>query len=183
MMEVPLANGRGVAVVDEEDYPLVGEYRWVLQLEGKRSYAVYRFMAGGKRRSLRMHRLILPDVSIVDHINGNGLDCRRENLRAADNTRNGFNVGAKQRKRKSSRYKGVHFNKGARPASRPWSATIQAFGERHHLGQFATDEEAAHAYDTGAHKYHGEFARLNFPEKKPVNLEGLPQHDEEARIA
>lgn len=159
MRQIPLSNGR-VALVDNRAYPLVMRYRpWVALVQGKRIYAVRRYWEGGKRRSLRMHRLILPGVAIVDHINGNGLDNRRCNLRDATKSENGFNAGPYN----GRRFKGVSFDKRARPADRPWRAMIQAHGRRHYLGHFTTEVEAAMAYDDAARRLHGRFARLNFP--------------------
>jgi hypothetical protein len=171
MREVPLANGRGVALVDDEDYELVSPYTWVLHKKGAQNYAIHRYQEGGKRRSLRMHRLILPTVPLIDHADGNGLNNTRANLRQADRSRNGFNIRPERRDTKSSRFKGVDFNRSARPVSRPWRAMIQAFGKRHYLGHFATPEEAAQAYDAGARQYHGEFAWFNFPDRKPIGAE------------
>lgn len=184
MREIPLANGRGVALVDDEDYERVSQYTWAASTKGNQTYAVHRYDGDGKRRSLRMHRLILTEVPIVDHKDGNGLNNTRANLRAADRSQNGFNVGSERRRAKSSRFKGVDFNKSARPASRPWRAMIQAFGERHYLGHFATPEEAAQAYDAAARQYHGEFARMNFSDRKPIVAEReLPSREQEERFA
>lgn len=184
MREIPLANGRGVALVDDEDYELVTQYTWVLHQKGAQNYAVHRYLEGRKRRSLRMHRLIMPGVALIDHRDGNGLNNTRANLRVADKSRNGFNIRPERRDSKSSRFKGVDFNKSARPASRPWRATIQAFGKRHYLGHFATAEEAAEVYDTAARQYHREFAWVNIPCRKPMSTERewIPQ-EQEVRVS
>jgi hypothetical protein len=172
MREIPLANGRGVALVDDEDYELVSQYTWAASTTGNQTYAVHRYDGDGKRRSLRMHRLILTEVPIVDHKDGNGLNNTRKNLRAANNRTNAFNTGPYSRRRgKTSRFKGVSFVKDARPPERPWRAVIRAFGTDHFLGNFASQEEAAQAYDGAARRHHGEFARLNFPDRKPIRAE------------
>ena len=67
MREIPLANGRGVAFVDDEDYELVSQYTWAASTKGNQTYAVHRYDGDGKRRSLRMHRLLMPDVALIDH--------------------------------------------------------------------------------------------------------------------
>src|SRR5690348_4214699 len=97
MREIPLANGRGVGIVDDEDCELVSRYTWVAQRKGAQTYAVHRYYEGGRRRSLRMHRLILPGVPLIDHRDGNGLNNTRANLRAADKSRNGFNIRPERR--------------------------------------------------------------------------------------
>jgi hypothetical protein len=182
MREIRLANGRGVAIVDDEDYEMVSAYRWNLYARGNQQYAVARvFMPDGTRTSLRMHRLIMPVAALIDHVDGNGLNNTRANLRAADNATNAFNQGPRISKRgRTSRFKGVSFARGARPADRPWHAAIQAFGRRHFLGSFATPEEAAAAYDAAARQYHGEYAWFNFPQRKDV---GRAVHAAEAAVA
>jgi hypothetical protein len=89
---------------------------------------------------------------------GDGLDCRRSNLRrcltAADNNRN---VG--KRPGLSSRFKGVHWNKGMDR----WQAKIRYDGKTAHLGYFADEATAARAYDEASARLHGEFGRTNFP--------------------
>jgi len=104
-----------------------------------------------------MHRVILPDAEEVDHINGNGLDNRRANLRPATGIENRRN---RRRSRKNtSGYAGVSWDK----VNRKWYAYITADGRMRALGRFDTAEEAALARDRAALELHGEFARLNFP--------------------
>jgi hypothetical protein len=99
-------------------------------------------------------------LDIVDHINGNGLDNRKENLRVVTVVENARNSRGKVRSRKSQ-YKGVSFCIGRKS---PWRATIEAGGHgQKHLGYFSTEEEAARAYDQAAAEVFGEFAFLNFP--------------------
>lgn len=92
---------------------------------------------------------------LVDHVNGDRLDHRRENLRLASCQENACNS---RRKRGSSRYKGVHWH----ARRQKWNAMIRG-GESRHLGLFTTEEEAALAYDAAARLLHGAFACLNFP--------------------
>ena len=93
--------------------------------------------------------------SRVDHINGNGLDNRRSNLRPASRSQNGANRGAPSNN--TSGFKGVtRFRL-------KWMAKIQVHGRTIHLGLFATPQEAARAYDTAALEHFGEYARPNFP--------------------
>lgn len=106
-----------------------------------------------------MHRLILgTSVGMeVDHVNGDGRDNRRVNLRLATHSQNMAN----QRKRRdgiSSRYKGVWYE---RRRKRPWRAKIKVRGRQVNLGYFETEEEAAYAYNLAALEHFGGFARLN----------------------
>jgi len=94
----------------------------------------------------------------IDHINNNGLDNRKANLRPAtpaQNARNRRKMAAKT----SSKYKGVSYSASARK----WCAAIRVNGQYKYFGLFQNEIEAAKAYDKAAKKYHREFAQLNFP--------------------
>ena len=107
----------------------------------------------------RMHRLIMRPSpgQIVDHINGDGLDNRRENLRLCNNTQNMQN--ARKKKGTISRYKGVRFCR--RVKEKQWRAGITVHGKNIYLGYYLTQEGAALAYNLAAEKHFGEFAKLN----------------------
>jgi hypothetical protein len=112
----------------------------------------------GKKVVIFLHRAILeaPDGAIVDHVNCNPLDNRRENLRivsASANSRNKLKMSSRPA---SSRFKGVSINRNA------WRATIRTDGGAVYLGRFADEVEAAFMYDCASLKYHGEFGRRNF---------------------
>lgn len=92
---------------------------------------------------------------VVDHINGNGLDNRRENLRISTQAQNLWN--AKKHKDSSSIYKGV----SKRRNDTNWSARIMKNGKAQHIGMFTTETEAASAYNRVAKELFGEFAILN----------------------
>jgi len=98
-----------------------------------------------------------PDNMQCDHINGNGLDNRRCNLRICSHSENQHNgspyVGC------SSRFKGVHWRKDRRK----WQTSIRNAGKPIYLGYFTDEAEGARAYDRAARELFGEFARVNFP--------------------
>jgi hypothetical protein len=156
---VPLNRGY-FARVSVEDRELVERYRWRVHLSQKRLVKVYAARSGEQGGTVLMHREILcaPAGLTVDHINGDGLDNRRSNLRLATNAENSRNrvVGFRMRGRRSSRYRGVCFDR-SHPKS-PWLATIRVNYVKKYLGRFETEEEAAKARLRGEQRYFGAFA-------------------------
>lgn len=155
MKEIQLTQGK-VAIVNDTDFEWLSQWKWCLH---NKMYAVRNILVGGKTKTIRMHRVIL-DIEYTkmfcDHIDGNGLNNQRSNLRVATPLQNQQNQ--KRKSIGSSQYKGVHFNKKCK---RKWSAMIRCSEGRLYLGRFANETEAALAYNEAAIKYHGEFARLN----------------------
>ena len=100
-----------------------------------------------------------PKGMVVDHIDGNGLNNRKSNLRICTKAQNVHN--SRPRTNTSSKYKGVFWNK----ANKKWSATIHKGDKWTYIGGFDDEKEAARAYDRKAAEFFGEFAYLNFPEK------------------
>ncbi len=153
MAEIPLTNG-GVAVVDDADYEALAQFRWQRSAQG---YAHrYRRQRPAKGVSILMHRVVLdaPSDRDVDHINHDGLDNRRGNLRLCTPSQNLANR-ARQKNNTVSIYKGVSFD--VRWPKKPWYARCC----RKWLGRFLTQEEAAQAYNDAAVRQYGEFAYLN----------------------
>lgn len=164
---IPIASKKRkgfVALVDPEDIDLVKGYRWYLRGHGRVLYAYSQtYTINGKRPVFSMHRLIMgePDQEWeVDHINHNGLDNRRQNLRLVSHQQNAMNQRGWESA--SSRYKGVTRNQ----ESGVWIAKLNTNGHHMYLGRFDTEILAAHAYDTKAKEVFGEHAFLNFPENK-----------------
>lgn len=163
MMEVELTQGK-VAQIDDEAWPLVSQFKWHVRID--RSSDKPRFYAqtnlprdtSGKRGKMLLHRLVMnarPGEKI-DHWSGDGLDCRKENLRTSTDSQNQGNRGSFIG---TSSYKGVSWN----VEKQKWRAAIYNGGRTRFLGYFASEEAAAAAYDIVAREVHGEFARLNSP--------------------
>jgi hypothetical protein len=150
MAEVPLTQGK-VALVDDEDYEYLSQFKWYAQKSETTWYAARH---PTKNKTVRMHRVLMDDPQglEVDHEDRDGLNNQRYNLRVATHAQNGRN--RRPHTNKTSGYKGVYWQK----ASGRWIVQIQ-------LGSYDTAEEAARMYDEAARRYHGEFAYLNFPEE------------------
>lgn len=158
MVEIKLKNAQSIFVDEEDEAYLVAIGGWYVGGDG---YAITDKVIDGKRTIIRMHRLItqVPSGVKVDHIDMNRLNNCRNNLRFATQAQNLMNRGAP--KNNTSGYKGVSWH----TQNRNWRASINLAGKFISLGSFSTKEDAAKAYNEGALKYHGEFARLNKIEK------------------
>jgi len=151
------------AKVDPADYKRLKRYEWITTKK-RNNFYVLRHTAGGKRKRgslIYLHQEIIevPRGMVVDHINHDGMDNRRANLRAAT-----FSQNMCHRKKRSgskqSKYKGIYWRK----EKRKWQAMITFERKKIHLGYFHSEIDAAKAYDQAAKTYHGEFACLNFPQ-------------------
>ena len=161
MKEILLTQGM-VALVDDEDFEYLSQWKWYADKKSQTFYAVrYTKLSrvNGKRKRIKisMHRLILntSPTDTSDHANGNGLDNRRINLRICTDAQNNMNRGLS--KSNTSGFKGVCWDK----QYRMWRAQIHINKTRIRIGRFEDKEKAAIAYNEAAIKYHGEFARLN----------------------
>lgn len=143
--------------VDISDLPLLDGWNWCAQKSNADLvYARASRVVDGRNKGVLLHRFLLdaPKDRHVDHINGDGLDNRRSNLRLATHSQNLWN----QRRRKDNRsgLKGASFIK----KYGRWQAQIKTFGKKKHLGYFDTAEEAHAAYCTAAEIYHREYTRV-----------------------
>lgn len=156
MKEIPLTKGK-VALIDDDDYPLVSQYKWSAHQWRGKWYAKANARQGRGHAPISMHRLIMRagKGDVVDHRDGNGLHNWRDNLRKTDHHRNMQN-------RKPNATHGRAF-KGVIPRNGRWRASIKYQGKARHLGVFDTAEDAARAYDAAARELFGEYAMPNFP--------------------
>ena len=154
---IPLSQGKE-AIIDAEDYAMVSAFKWSLtNNKSGHPYARTAIWHSGKQKHIRMHRMILdaPEGIHIDHINGNGLDNRRCNLRFCNDMQNQQNGSS--RRGSSSKYKGVSYHK----RDNKWIAQIRRNKKLCYLGMFEKEAEAARAYNRAAKEYFGEFAKLN----------------------
>jgi hypothetical protein len=152
---IPLVNGRGFALVDDADVPLISAYRWCRLNTHNTSYAVTWTGSKPNRRCVYMHILLMGQPGI-DHRDRDGLNNQRSNLRPATQSQNNAN----QRSRGGvSAYRGVVWCK----QTGRWRAQMRLNGQQRHLGRFDREEDAARAYDVAALAAWGEFATPNFP--------------------
>lgn len=167
MKQIPLTQGK-FALVDDDDFERLSVYKWCAAKKPRTFYATREASIGGKARTLYMHRVILGTASgiQVDHLNHNGLDNRRSNLRECNNMQNAQNrrVGSNQ-----TGFKGVYWDRNRISGHKYIYAQIRINTKKTNLGRFQTLEAAAHAYDAKAKEVFGEFALLNFPEERMEN--------------
>jgi HNH endonuclease len=149
------------ALVDAADYPRLLLIQWQLHRFSGKSYARGRLPGSGPL--VYLHRYIMgpPENTAVDHIDGNGLNCTRSNMRICTHAQNMRNIRSKRKG-----LKGVSYDK--RYCS--FYASIRVDRKKIHIGTFDTGEEAGRAYDHAARKVYGEFASYNYP---PSTLEDL----------
>ena len=156
MMQINLINSPLSVQVDDADYPALSVHPWALARKRDKQYAVARING----RGVYLHRLIMgaPMLRVVDHIDGDGLNNRRSNLRICTRSQNMGNSRA--HRDRSGEFKGVYYERD----SGRYVAQICCRHRRTKIGRFATPLDAARAYDTAARAAFGEFAKTNFGE-------------------
>ncbi len=155
MKQIPLTQGK-FALVDDEDFERVNQYKWY----ANKSHCVWYARRGkwikGELKIFHMHRFLTDfPGSGIDHIDGNGLNNQKVNLRLATFIQNRANADG--HRNGSSQYKGVSWHKRAGK----WCAQIAFKGRHLYIGTFKDEINAAKAYDKKAIQFHGKYARLN----------------------
>lgn len=150
MKQIPLTKGY-VALVDDEDFEYLSKFKWTVKIGRRTVYAV-------RHLEIPMHRVVIQvdDDKVVDHINRDGLDNRKKNLRTCTHLENRRNSTGKIGG--TSKYKGVTWNK----QHKKWKARVHINRKEIFLGYFKNEEDAAKAYDIKAKEMFGEYAFLNF---------------------
>lgn len=151
-----LTNTRNICLLDEEDYLRIKGLLWYEWKLPKQNTSYVRKKIDGTQ--ILLHRLIMacPDHLIVDHINGDGLDNRKENLRIVTKSQNNYNSASSPNN--TSKYKGVYWK-----ADRSkWGARARCILTKSsvHIGYYNTEQEAALAYNRYC-RINNPFAKLN----------------------
>lgn len=160
MIEINLTNG-GIALIDDADFDMISKYKWRHVNQRRNIYATTNIKQGDKYVTVIMHRLIMgaQQGQMIDHIDCNGLNNQRNNLRLADYKQNSHN----RRPNKGRKYKGVKKN-----GKHGFYASISINGKPIYLGIFSREDDAALAYNEAAIRYYGDYARLNVIERLPI---------------
>lgn len=156
-IQIPISRGL-FATIDREDYERVtngGKWKWTALPTKWTAYVRRNVTRDGRQHSLYLHRFIMGDREgfEIDHIDGNGLNCSKSNMRYATKAQNAQNQ--KLKKSNSSGIKGVTFNK----IQMKWQAYITIDRRMIHLGFHFTKEAAAAAREAAAKIAHGNFYR------------------------
>jgi len=155
MIKISINQGK-VIIIDDDDFDRISKYHWIVCKTGYVKTVV-------NYETIILHRFIMnaKKGQQLDHVNGDTLDNRKENLRFCSTSQNLAN-----RKRfinNRSGYKGVDW----RPIEKKFRARLSINKRAIHLGYFSDPKDAAFAYDRAAKEYFGSFARINFAEEKP----------------
>lgn len=141
-----------LALVDDEDYERIMQYKWRLHSNGYVCASECRALG---HTTILMHRLVLrASGGEIDHIDHDKFNNQKSNLRFCTHSQNHANMMGFR----STGFKGVSWSK----THGLWQSQITVQGKNHHLGFFGAPEEAARVYDEKAREFFGEFARTNF---------------------
>jgi hypothetical protein len=156
MAMIELTQGH-ITQIDDCMYEYLSQWKWTFD----NGYAIRSSVKDGKPIKIHMHRVIIncSEGMVCDHIDGNKLNNKRENLREVSQQQNLLNR-SKRNTECSSRYKGVSWNK----QRQKYSAYIYINGSRKFLGYFSDENLAAEEYNKNAIEMHGVYAKLNIIE-------------------
>lgn len=155
--KIKLTKGK-FAIVDSKDYELLNRYKWSTCKGANTFYAHRGIRIKNKKTTISMHRIIMGlkpgDQKFCDHINRNGLDNRKRNLRLCTRSQNSCNkIKHRVTEKPTSKYKGVCAHNGK------WSSRITIRRKTIDLGTFNTEKEAYNFYKKAIKKHHKEFGR------------------------
>lgn len=158
MKTIELTQGK-VAIVDDEDYEYLNQWKWYAKLVCGNFYAIRNLSVSERKQKgvfqCSMHREIIGTAfDVIDHIDLDGLNNQRSNLRACNKSQNAINSN-KRLGDYTSKHKGVYFAQGA------WCTGIRVMGIIKWGGRYKKEIDAARKYNEMAMKYFGAFARLN----------------------
>lgn len=160
---IPLGKGkrkhRLFAKIDRDDFERVIKHKWYALASSRTYYARATSIQGMVKHQRHLHLFIMraKPGERFDHENGDGLDCRKENLRPATSQQNSFNSLKTNSPHVTSKFKGVSRS----PSSEKWLAQIRHNGVPQALGLFEDEADAARAYDAAAVRLFGTFAKTN----------------------
>lgn len=152
MREIKLTQNK-IAFVDDEDFDFLSKFKWYA-VKGSRTYYASRFV---ERKEIRMHNILIKHKkrNFIDHIDHNGLNNQKSNLRVCTKQQN--NMNKLPMKGGTSKFLGVCWSQRAKK----WRSTITHNGKNIHIGYYANEVDAAKAYNAMAKELFGEFANLN----------------------
>ncbi|MCK9282549.1 MAG: HNH endonuclease [Melioribacteraceae bacterium] len=161
MKKIKLTQGK-FALVDDEDFEYLNQFKWCAHKAFDNYYAIRHVTIDNRQRELQMHRVIMktPKGKVTDHIDHNGLNNQKSNLRICTARENCCN--SKPILGGSSKYKGVSFDTcRAKRNWASWKVSIRNGITQISVGYFKTEKEAALVYNEKAKELFGEFAYLN----------------------
>ena len=148
-------KGKYVALVDDEDFERVNKLNWHANKSDNKFYARTNIRVNGKRTCMKMHKFIIDGIEI-DHVDSNGLNNQKHNLRSCTHHQNMMNKSPHINC--TSKYKGVSW----KVKINKWQCQISINGNVIYLGVYTNEIDAAKEYDKKAKELFGEFAYLNF---------------------
>lgn len=159
MKELKITKGK-IVLIDDEDFEKVSQYNWISREGRNTSYAKAHIGSWKDRKFIHLHNLIMntPAGCIVDHLDHNGLNNQKSNLRLCTNSQNSKNRTSWGK----SKYLGVSPRRQKDKIS--WKAEINSENKRKYLGVFESEEAAANAYNVAALELNGKYANLNIIE-------------------
>lgn len=151
-------------LIDSGDWPLLEPYYWSIDTVKKDQHYPVTHTGQWKekgQKKMYLHRLFFSDADMVDHVDRDRLNYRRENLRPVTHQQNNQNV-SKTKRTTTSRFLGINWEK----SRKRWLAGYKINGKRYTIGRFDCEESAARSRDAKVLEMHGEFASLNFPKEE-----------------